>query len=116
MRQNDLSERLFRFSVRTIKYLRKIPFNDETKVLKNQLIKSSSSTCANYEESQAGSSKADFANKVRISLREMRETIFWLRLMKELDYQKYDVEEFQWLENESKELSKILGSICQKSK
>ena len=74
MKQNDLTERLFQFSVRAIKYLRKVPFNDETKIIKNQLIKSSSSTCANYEESQAGSSKADFTNKVRIALREIRET------------------------------------------
>jgi len=34
------------------------------------------------EESQSGSSKADFTNKVRISLREMRESNYWLRIIK----------------------------------
>ena len=47
------------------------------------------------KNSQAGSSKSDFANKVRISLREMRESNYWLRIIKrtvpkvnqtELDY------------------------------
>ena len=37
-------------------------------VVKYQLAKSATSSGANFEESQAGSSKADFNNKVRISL------------------------------------------------
>ncbi len=66
---NDLADRIFGFTVRSIKFLRSLPENDETKIIRYQLIKSSSSTGANYEESQAGSSRADFSNKVRISLR-----------------------------------------------
>ncbi len=53
-----------------------------TKIIKYQLAKSSTSAGANYEESQAGSSKADFNNKVRIALREMRESNYWLRIIK----------------------------------
>jgi four helix bundle protein len=71
---NDLERRLFDFAVRTIKYLRTLPDAPEIKVIKYQLTKSSTSSGANYEEAQAGSSKADFNNKTRISLREMRES------------------------------------------
>lgn len=52
---------------------------------KFQLGKSSTSVGANYEEAQAGSSKADFKNKVRISLKEARESNYWLRVLKALD-------------------------------
>jgi len=110
---NDLEKRLFDFAVRTIKYLRTLPDTAEIKVIKYQLTKSSTSSGANYEESQAGSSKADFNNKTRISLREMRESNYWLRIIKEL------VEpgsELIWLIQESKELKNILGSIVQKTR
>ena len=71
---NDLEKRLFDFAVRTIEFLRTLPVASEYKVIQYQLTKSSTSSGANYEEAQAGSSKADFTNKVRIALREMRES------------------------------------------
>jgi four helix bundle protein len=62
--KNDLEERLFSFAVRVIKFIRTLPYTTEYKVIKYQLVKSSSSSGVNYEEAQAGSSKADFTNKV----------------------------------------------------
>jgi len=115
MAENDLMERLFNFSVRTIKYLRTLPDSYELKVIRYQLIKSASSSGANYEEAQAGSSKADFTNKVRISLREMRESNYWLRLIKSTIENIDSIDELRWLLNESTELKKILGSIVQKT-
>ncbi len=50
-----------------------------------QLAKSSTSVGANYEEAQAGASKADFKNKVKISLKEARESNYWLRVVKALE-------------------------------
>ena len=70
----NLNDRLFRFAVNVLKFLPKLPKIPEMNVVRYQLAKSSSSSGANYEESQAGSSKPDFNNKVRISLREMRES------------------------------------------
>lgn len=61
---NELNNRLFNFAVRCLKFLRIIPNSSEYKIIKHQLAKSSTSAGANYEESQAGSSKADFVNKV----------------------------------------------------
>ena len=109
MRQNDLLERTFNFGVDCIKYLRQLPNHQEYYVIKNQLIKSSTSTGANYEESQAGSSKADFKNKVRIALREARESNYWLRVIKKIG----DVNqpELDRLLKESQELKNILGAI-----
>ena len=114
--ENDLLARLFNFAIRTIKFLRTLTDNPETKIIRYQLIKSSSSSGANYEEAQAGSSKADFTNKVRISLREMRESSYWLRIIIELEFSSINQKELEYLINESKELKLILGSIVQKSR
>ena len=114
--QNELSKRLFDFAVRVIRLLRELPDTAEYRVIKHQLIKSSSSSGANYEESQAGTSRADFNNKVRIALKEKRESNYWLRLIKStLEIKSFDYNELDFLIEESNELSKILGSIVNKT-
>ena len=106
---------LFQFAVRVIKYLRKLPNDPEYKIIRYQLVKSSSSSGANYEEAQAGSSRADFANKVRIALREMRESNYFLRILNATLPDEYIDDEFSFLLQESKELMNILGSIMTKT-
>ena len=112
-KKNDLSERLFEFAVRVIEFLKTIPYTPENKIIREQLAKSSTSSGANYEESQGGSSKADFTNKVRISLREMRESHYWLRIIKRT-VKEINISELNYLLKESEELKNILGSIVQK--
>ena len=113
---NDLSKRLFDFSVRVIKLSRKLPATSEYNVIKYQLIKSSTSSGANYEEAQAGTSRADFNNKVRIALKEKRESNYWLRLIKAtVESKSFDFIELNYLIEESNELAKILGSIVNKT-
>lgn len=116
MGDNNLNMRLFNFTVKTLKFIGKLPETPEFKIIRYQLAKSGTSSGANYEEAQAGSSRADFNNKVRISLREMRESNYWFRLI----YSTYDDfkenEDLNWLINESKELKNILGTIVNKTK
>ncbi|MBA5794038.1 four helix bundle protein [Flavobacterium sp. xlx-214] len=112
MKENDLLERTFNFGVNTLMFLRTLPYNEELKVIKNQLIKSSTSVGANYEEAQAASSKADFNNKIKIVLREARESNYWIRILIALGF---NSEELQILLNESKELKNIFGAIVVKS-
>ena len=69
---------------------------------------------ANYEESQAASSKADFYNKIKISLKEARETAYWLKILKALRLGGQS--ELGKLMVESNELKKILGSISASQK
>ncbi len=112
-KKNDLCERLFEFAVRVIEFLKTLPYSPENKTIRVQLSKSACSSGANYEESQSGSSRPDFANKVRISLREMRESNYWLRIIKRT-IMEVDVPEIDYLVKESFELKNILGSIIQK--
>lgn len=113
MKKNDLLDRTFAFGVDVIKFSRSLPNNPEYKIIRFQLLKSCTSVGANYEESQAGSSKRDFRNKVRIALREARESNYWLRIIEALN----DIhsEELKRLSQESLELKFILGAILNNS-
>jgi len=108
MDENDLSKRLFRFAVDFIKLLRTLKGGDDLNIISHQLAKAATSSGANYEEAQGAVSRADFGNKVGISLKEMRESNYWLRILKELFPSE---EEIYRLAKESYELKNILGSI-----
>jgi four helix bundle protein len=118
MKSNELSERLFKFAARVILFTRILPEDAEYKVIKYQLVKSAGSVGANYEEAQSASSSADFTYKVEISLREMRESNYWLRLLKEITSSKSDKDskEIDLLIDESNQIKKILGTIVYKVK
>ena len=113
MKQNDLLQRTFKFGIDTIKFSRNLPNYPEYRLVRYQLLKACTSIGANYEESQAGSSKKDFRNKVRISLREVRESNYWLRIVYALE----DIEsdDLKRLLQESVELKNILGAILKNS-
>jgi four helix bundle protein len=107
----NLSERFFSFAVDVIRQVRILPDSKEYSVIVYQLVKAASSIGANYEEAQAAVSKADFANKIGICLKEAREAHYWLRIIiATLD------KNGPWkpLEKEGGEIKKILGSIYSK--
>lgn len=56
---NDLAERLFSFSVDTLKLTSKFPETPEFKVIRHQLSKSVTSYGANYKESQSGTTRSE---------------------------------------------------------
>ncbi len=107
----DLSERLFRFATNVLKMLMALGRGREIGVLRFQLSKSATSAGANYEESQGASSRADFSSKIKISLREIRESNYWLRILQELFPEN---EAVKVLTVESQELKLILGKIASK--
>ncbi|NEW82964.1 MAG: four helix bundle protein [Mariniphaga sp.] len=110
--KNDLQDRLFNFVVNVIIQIRNLPNGVEYNVISYQLIKAATSTGANYEEAQGAVSKADFANKVGIALKEMRESNYWIRLVIAIT-EKND--EWKKMRQESAELMKIMGSIYSKT-
>ena len=111
--KNDLLNRTFLFDVAVIKFLRTLPDTSDLKIIKYQLVKAATSIGINYEEAQAGSSKADFINKVDISLKEAREANYWLRLIEALEKESF---ELTVIINESKEIKNILGAIVKNAR
>lgn len=75
-------------------------------VIKNQLIKSATSTAANYRATCRAKSKADFIAKLGIVHEEADETLFWLELFKDMDHKSI---ELQNLTTESEEILKIVA-------
>ena len=104
-----MQKRLFCFAVNVIRILRRLKDSPDIQSVKYQLTKSSGSAGANYEEAQAAESRADFGHKVNISLKEMRESNYWLRILQAVFP---DNKDLSALITESHELSLILGSIC----
>ncbi len=80
--------------------------------MKRQLVKSSTSSGANYEESQGSPTRPDTKTKIGISLKEMRESNYFLRIFNHLKIG--DLESNEYLVKESTELKHILASIINK--
>ena len=113
-KQYDLEERTFQFAKRVRLFIKKIP-----KTLTNiedakQLTRSSGSIGANYIEANEALSKKDFIMRIKISRKETKETIYWLRL---IDVESSElVKEQVALIKEATEIMKIFGAILEKNK
>ena len=114
--KNDLSKRLLKFSVEIIRFLRLLPKDTEYQVIRYQLIKSATSVGANYEESQVAASRADFKNKVNISLKEIAESKYWLKIISHIYDKSIKQNKLDALIIEANELDKILGAIVKNTK
>jgi four helix bundle protein len=79
-RKFDLQDRLIDYAVRIIKVTEAFPHTATGKHIRSQLLKSGTSSAANYGESQSAESKADFIHKLKLSLKELRETEIWLKI------------------------------------
>jgi four helix bundle protein len=77
----DLEERLIDFAVRIIRMAESLP---ETKIanhISGQLIRCGTSPAPNYGEAQSAESRADFIHKMKVCLKELRETRVWLLMI-----------------------------------
>src|SRR5437660_137964 len=81
MEKRELSERLLDFSAQVIRLLDELPEKSAARKISDQLLRSAMSVGANYEEAKGTDSRADFGHKLQISLKEMRETRYWLCLI-----------------------------------
>jgi four helix bundle protein len=79
----------------------------------NQLVDAAMSVGANLEEARGAQSRADFHAKVRVSLKEARESHYWLRLVSASS--KLPTSRFAPLITEANELVAILTTIAKKT-
>jgi four helix bundle protein len=78
----DLEERLIDFAVRVITVVEALPDTKAGKHIAGQLVRSGTSPAPNYGEAQSAESVNDFVHKLKIALKELRETIIWLKIVK----------------------------------
>ena len=79
MTPDELSERLLEFAVRVGKVVDALPDTRLGRHVAGQLVRCGTSPPPNYEEACAAESRADFIHKLKVVLKELRETRFWLR-------------------------------------
>jgi four helix bundle protein len=77
----DLEERLLDFSVRNVRLVENLPRTRAGNHIARQMLRSGTSAYPNHGEAQGAESRKDFIHKVRISLKELRETQRWLKLV-----------------------------------
>ena len=80
----DLEERLLEYSVQIIKTVEQLPNTRIGNHVTGQLLRSGTSPYPNHGEVQAVESPKDFIHKLRISLKELRETQRWLKLIQRI--------------------------------
>jgi len=81
MKKKDLEDRLIKFSVLIIDIVDEMPNNKAGNHLSGQLIRSGTSVSLNYGEAQSGESRKDFIHKLKIVLKELRETSICLKII-----------------------------------
>jgi len=85
-RYYDLSDRLIDFAVAMIKLAERLPRNLAGTHLANQLTRSGSSPALLYGEAQSAESRSDFIHKMKIGVKELRETGNCLKIINKLNW------------------------------
>jgi four helix bundle protein len=111
----NICARSFNFSVNVVRLCQKLDARPGVgRTLGRQVLRSGTSVGANAEEAQAAQSRADFVAKFSISLKEARETNYWLRLLQASG--QYTGSDLHRLTRESEELARIIGAIIVRTK
>src|SRR5438874_12160824 len=110
----DIYDRTFEFACRVLKMDQALARNRRVnRNAMNQLVSAASSIGSNLEEAKAGQSKADFHAKLRIALKEARESHYWLRLLAESGM--ISRQRIATLLQEANEIIAILTTIAKKA-
>jgi len=86
----QLEVRTKSFAVSIISLSASMPNSPESKVIRNQITKSGTSIGANYIEANRARSKADFKNKIKICESEASDTVYWLEIIDDFDWEAID--------------------------
>jgi four helix bundle protein len=77
----DLEERLINFAVMIVEICENMKDTKASNHLAGQLIRSGTSPALNYGEAQSGESRKDFIHKIKIVLKELRESFVCLKII-----------------------------------
>ena len=77
----NLEDRLLEFAANIVKLTESLPNTRAGNHVAGQLLRCRTSSLSNHGEVEAAESRRDFLHKLRICLKELRETKRWLRLV-----------------------------------
>jgi four helix bundle protein len=107
-RKFDLEDRLVDFAVNVLDLVESLPETRACMHLGGQLLRSGTSPALNYGEAQSAESRKDFVHKLKVILKELRESSICLRIM-----DKRSLLKNHEVLNESKELVAIFTKSVQ---
>lgn len=108
-KESVVGTKSYAFSLAIIKLYKNLSNEKKEFILSKQVLRSGTSIGANINEALSAESKRDFIHKLNISLKEARETAYWLNLLADSDY--INKVEHSVLIKDCNELIKMLTSI-----
>ena len=81
-KKNQLSDRLLEFAANIIRIADALPNTLAGRHVGGQFVRAGTSCGSNYEEACGAESRSDFAHKMSIVLKELKESRFWLKLIR----------------------------------
>jgi four helix bundle protein len=109
----DLSQRTYEFASEVRKIVRNLSYNLQNVEDGKQVVRSSGSVAANYIEANENLGDKDFIYRIWICRKEAKESVLWLKLLKENNSKNL---EFDSLIDEADQLKLIFNSIANKKK
>jgi four helix bundle protein len=85
MDKKELQKRFKKLAIETGRLCSRLPYNICNKVYVDQIVRSSSSSAANYRSACRGKSKQDFLNKLKTVEEELDETMFFYEMLAEFN-------------------------------
>lgn len=112
--KSPLRDKSYAFAIKIVNLSQSLVSEKKEYVLSKQILRSGTSIGALVRESEFAASKADFINKLTVSLKEANETEYWLMLLHDTDY--LGKQAFIQLQFECRELIAMLVSSIKTSK
>lgn len=106
--KNDFKARLYNFTLKLIDFLDKLPNDNVSRRIGDQLLRSITSILGNYIEDQSASSKKDFTNFFNHSLKSANESKLWLAILR--DSKRANMDDVSFFLKELDEISNIFAS------
>jgi four helix bundle protein len=90
MEKRDLQERLINFAVLVVQIVETMNDSRAASHLSGQLLRSGTSPALNYGEAQSGESRKDFIHKLKVVLKELRESFVSLQIVQRTKLNRFE--------------------------
>jgi len=114
MKESIVEKKSYQFSIRIVRLYQFLVKEHKEFVLSKQVLKSGTAIGAIIREAEQAESTADFIHKLSISLKEAKETEYWLSILKDTDY--IDNNMFDSMNADCDEVISLLTKILKTTK
>jgi len=106
--KDEFQTRTYRFALDVIRFVDRLPMEQTSRIITDQLLRSTTSIGANVIEAQAASSRKDYTNFFSHALKSANECKFWFGLLR--DSNRGDKETVNKLLKEATEIANVLAT------